>query len=68
MKSLILYGSPHKLTKSHKLVTHQISSKLCPVPKYYVRAKVFHGDTLTALDKAKPLPGETILNTVEFPQ
>lgn len=61
MKSLILYGSQVKLTNAHKLVTGNGGYKQ---PAYYVRADVFNGDHSEALDKAMPLVGEVVLNTV----
>jgi hypothetical protein len=63
MKSLILYGSPIKLTNAHKLVTTNATFKQ---PAYYVRADLFHGGIDSALQKAKPMTGETVLNTVEI--
>jgi hypothetical protein len=63
MKSLILYGSPKKLTNAHKLVTVHTTFKQ---PEYYVRADLFHGGIDAALEKAKPMTGETVLNTVEI--
>lgn len=66
MKSLILYGSATKLSKAHYRVTRHGSNRF-PTPLYFVRAQVFNGDVEAALSKAKPLPGETVLNTVELP-
>jgi len=61
MKTLILYGSKEKLANSHKKVTgkHQ--------PEYFVRADLSHEDISGALDHAKPMRGEVVLNTVEVP-
>jgi len=59
VRSLILYGSKVKLTNSHKLVTGWRNQ-----PDYYVRVDTFNGDYPEALDKAKPMEGETVLNTV----
>jgi len=74
MKSLILYGSPTKLTKAHKLVTGPKQ------PPYYVRVRFLQVSFERALDvacrfstgqprtkRSRPvgmLPGETILNSV----
>lgn len=60
IKSIVLYGCHIKLSNAHKPVhgTNQ--------PPYYVRMKEVQGDMAHALDKAKPLPGETVLNTVEL--
>ena len=76
MKSLILYGSPKKLTNAHKLVTtpagkHLVNGAL-PQPAYYVRAKVFPGNVERAFDRAiaskggmySAMEGETLLNTM----
>jgi len=60
MKSLILYGSPKKLTNSHKLVTGRFQ------PKFYVRAKIVSGDCGTAMAKVKCMPGENLLNTQDI--
>lgn len=57
-KSLILYGSEVKLSNAHKCVTNPQQ------PSYYVRADLFHGDHGQALDKARPIFGECVLNTV----
>lgn len=62
MKSLILYGSPTKLSNAHKLVTHGAKQE-----EYFVRVDTFHGDVGEALMKASPMDGEIILNTVPFP-
>lgn len=58
MKSIVLYGSSTKLTKAHKRV-HGMKQH-----PYYVRMKEVDGDMGNALSKAKPLFGETVLNTV----
>lgn len=68
IRSLILFGSPTKLTNAHKLVTggpkppHGAKAQ----PPYFVRASVFNGDFEEALSAAgkRILKGETILNTV----
>lgn len=59
MKALILYGSYTRLTHSHKLVTHPKNRV-----EFYVRSELFDGGYPEALDKAKPLEGEIVLNTV----
>lgn len=67
MKTAILYGSSCKLTKAHKPVhNHGNPPKGAQKqPPYFVRMKVLEcGDLLDALNKAKPMPGETVLNTV----
>jgi hypothetical protein len=58
MKSLIFYASPHKLTNAHKLVT------VNKQPEYYVRVDTFNGDCVQAMEKARCMDGETMLNTV----
>jgi hypothetical protein len=65
MKSLILYGSPTKLTNSHKLVT-RTNSGFAPQPPYYVRAHLVPVGIDQALVKAGQgmMEGETVLNTV----
>lgn len=71
MQSLILYGSPKKLTNAHKLVSH-IGNAIPPngakaQPEYYVRMKVLNCGFEDALFHAKPMEGETVLNTVPMP-
>lgn len=58
MKTLILYGSPTKLTKAHKLVSGRNQ------PRYYVRMRTSKHDLTQALTDARPQIGETVLNTV----
>lgn len=57
-KSLILYGSPQKLTGAHKLASHSNQ------PEYYVRVDTFNGDYQEAIENADPMEGETVLNSV----
>lgn len=60
-KFLALYGSPLKLSNSHKLVTHHGFVKVV----YYVRADIIEAEDLSdSLDKSQPQPGEILLNTV----
>lgn len=70
MKCAILYGSPVKLTNAHKPVHTRGNPKpphgAKPQPAYYVRMKIINDDIVGALNKAKPLHGETVLNTVEL--
>lgn len=61
MKSLVLYGSTMPLTNAHIRVTPFFQQSL-----YYVRVETFNGDMQEALQKAKPMLGETVLNTVEI--
>ena len=67
VRSLILYGSPTKLSNAHKLVTvpPQPPHGAKRQPDYFVRVDTFNGSMDAALDAAKPMPGETVLNTVE---
>ena len=65
MKSLIFYGSPRKLSNAHKPVTITRPGTMYHQPEYYVRADLVDGDCESALDKAKPMEGETVLNTVD---
>lgn len=61
MKSAILYGSRVKLTGAHKPVFTPRNGKRA---EYYVRVKVVDLDINEALLKARPMVGETVLNTV----
>ena len=54
-KSLILYSAHSKLTRRHTRL---------PYTDVFVRVEKFDGEINKALDKAKPLPGETVLNTI----
>ncbi len=70
MRSAIFYGSPTKLTNAHKPV-HHLSNPHPPnggkaQTEYYVRMDTFNGDCVGALEKAKPMDGETVLNTVDL--
>lgn len=70
MKTAILYGSRVKLTNAHKPV-HTVGNPNPPrgaekQPAYFVRMKVTPWDLDEALLKAKPMVGETVLNTVEL--
>lgn len=58
-KTLILYGSPKQYSAAHKRV-HNPGQ-----PAYYVRAESSPFDLDEALAHAKPIAGETVLNTVE---
>lgn len=70
MKSAVFYASPTKLTKSHKPVHHRrkgcnfIPNGATPQPEYFVRMEVVKLDIDTALLKARPYPGETVLNSI----
>jgi hypothetical protein len=60
MRSAIFYGSPTKLSNVHKRVSGQKQAD------YFVRMDTVSGDCVRALEKTKPLPGETVLNTVDL--
>lgn len=64
MKSLILYGSPTKLTNAHKLVTN--TNVTFRQAEYYVRAVQMNVGIDRALELAgtEIQPGEIVLNTV----
>jgi hypothetical protein len=59
-KSLILYGARTKLTDAHKPV-HSNNGKQS---KYYVRMQQVNKNIDDALDAAKPMAGETVLNSI----
>lgn len=70
MKSAIFYGSKTKLTNAHKPV-HTVGNPNPPngakgQPEYFVRMQTVYGDDSTALIQARPMPGETVLNSVEL--
>lgn len=58
-KTLILYGSSRRWTAAHKRVSYPSQ------PDYFVRVETSPFNLLEALDKAKPRPGEVVLNTVD---
>jgi hypothetical protein len=61
MKTAILYGSSTALTPQHKAVN-------CGAQAYFVRMEICdEEDCLRALNKAEPMEGETVLNSVELP-
>jgi len=71
MRIAILYGSPTKLTNAHKLVSHiagPMAHGAHRQPKYFVRMETMNikGDLADALDLAKPMDGEVVLNTVSL--
>jgi len=57
--TLILYGSPKQYSAGHRPVTW------AQRPKYYVRVERSPFGLDEALARAKPIEGETVLNTVE---
>lgn len=68
MTSIILYGSPKKLTNAHKPVHHASTPPppAQPQPEYFVRVKVHRGDVDSAMMAARPQEGEILLNTVQL--
>lgn len=67
--TIILYGSPTKLSNAHKPVrNHGIPCNGGKQqPEYFVRMKcVGEVGDLEALDMARPMKGETVLNTIEL--
>lgn len=62
MTAAILYGSPTKLSNAHFPVGNMHGQN------YYVRMVIAKGfDCEGLLKHAKPLEGETVLNTVDLP-
>ncbi len=57
--TLILYGSPKQYSAAHRPV------RWAAWPEYYVRTEKSPFGLEEALARAKPMPGETVLNTVE---
>lgn len=62
MKTIILYSSPKKLSRTHYPVWVGIH-KYQPI--LYVRAEECDASVEEALEHAKPREGETVLNTIE---
>ena len=64
MKTIIIYGSPKKLTRSHKPV-YWLGCGF----EYFVRVEKFidGGGCEEALSRAIPMEGETVLNTIDIP-
>lgn len=70
-RAAILYGCTTKLSNAHKPVWHDTappeSSGAKIQPDYFVRMKIVrsnYDDLSRVLDLAKPMEGETVLNTV----
>lgn len=61
-KTLILYGSPKQYSNAHRPVNPYGGER-----KYFVRVEYSPYDLGEALAHAKPIAGETVLNTVEIP-
>lgn len=61
MNTLIIYGATEKLTPAHQLVFGLQGHK-----QYWIRIIPTKDDIDLALDRAKPLSGETVLNTVSL--
>jgi hypothetical protein len=57
-KTLILYGSKHKLTAAHKRISNSKQ------PAYFVRAETVNASFARALRQAKPLNQENLLGAV----
>jgi len=58
-KSLVLYSAHEQLTYRHFRL---------PYTDIFVRVETYEGATVDkALDAAKPLPGETVLNSIPAP-
>lgn len=67
MRAAIFYGSRVKLTNAHKAVHHATKPPTGEAqPPYFVRMVVRNMSMEDALDKAKPMVGETVLNSVEL--
>jgi hypothetical protein len=62
--SLILYSSFVKLSEFHSPVEVQLTAISHEPVMVYVRAHLCFGDVLQALDVAKPMEGEIVLNTI----
>jgi hypothetical protein len=61
MKAAILYSSQTQIGDAILVISHPT--------KIYVRHEIVEVDGLMhALDKAKPLAGETVLNSIEVPE
>ena len=60
----VFYLADRKLTEHH----HKVRANIPRGPKFYVRAESFVGlNAERALARAKPLPDETVLNSVDSP-
>ena len=56
----VLYSAKTKLSPAHQFVSCGRSGEL------WIRVETTNDDIDTALTKAKPMEGETVLNTVEY--
>jgi hypothetical protein len=66
VKALILYGSQEKLTRMHVQVAGHGSVGGHWQKPYFVRTDTFNGNCVDALEKASPMQGETVLNTIDY--
>lgn len=60
MKSITIYYANKKLSPMH-------DAHFYPGGMFFLRVEVTEGDVTEALDKAKPMEGEILLNTVAMP-
>lgn len=67
MKSAILYASKAAGERTTCVMAGTSATNkfsIAPAVPLFVRAELVEGDCLSALDKAKPRDGETVLNTI----
>lgn len=62
MKTLIIYSAWAPLTQEHKAIG--LDDPLNPGREIYLRTEIVDGTALDALDQARPLHGETLVNTL----
>jgi hypothetical protein len=71
MKSAIIYSAQTPITPMHRILqpTERFGDMITPREdtELWVRMQLVNADALHALDRAHPMPGETVLNSVELP-
>ena len=70
MRSAIIYSAQTPITPMHRILqpTERIGDRIAPREgkKLWVRMEIVNADRLHALDQARPMRGETVLNSVEL--
>jgi hypothetical protein len=70
MNSGIIYSAQTPITPQHRILqpTERVGDMIVPREdqELWVRMELVNSDSLHALDQAHPMPGETVLNSVEL--
>lgn len=70
MTSAIIYSAQTPITPMHRILqpTEKVGGRIRPIEgeELWVRMELVNADATHALDRANPMPGETVLNAVEL--